>query len=404
MKLILAICVSFTIVYANIGIHDITNNPLAVIPLGQARVKTGNIRIIHPIKIDLLEQVLINNEAELKYHVNDNPLYNIIKLKVNKLHETFNKIRPHTNRERRWDTIGTIWKWIAGTPDAEDLRVINSTINSLIEQNNQQVLINDEIDKRLYDITRIANSVLQLEEERFHQRSNEIIQLIIISNLDTLQNYLETLEDAILLAKHGIPSSKLLSLDDLNQMVKFLAEHNIHVSSTEEMLIRSTAQVTMNKTHIIYMLKYPFESKHTFEYNYIDSIIKTDKRILLHHNYILKNNTHVFESSQPCEQIDNGNYLCDSIHLEPSSKCIQKLVHGHHSDCTYEKVYSDGIIKRIHDAVILINNATVRISSSCNNDTQFLTGSYIIHFEKCNIYINGEEFPNLEITINQHWG
>ena len=216
---------SFTIVYANIGIHDITNNPLAVIPLGQARVKTGNIRIIHLIKIDHLEQVLISNDAELKHHVNDNPLYNIIKLKVNKLHETFNKIRPHANRERRWDTIGTIWKWIAGTPDAEDLRVINSTINSLIEQNSQQVLINDEIDKRLYDITRIANSVLQLEEERFHQRSNEIIQLIIISNLDTLQNYLETLEDAILLAKHGIPSSKLLSLDDLNQMVMFLAQH-----------------------------------------------------------------------------------------------------------------------------------------------------------------------------------
>ena len=147
------------------------------------------------------------------------------------------------------------------------------------------------------------------------------------------------------------------------------------------------------------MLKYLFESKHTFEYNYIDSVIKNDKRILLHHNYILKNNTHVFKLSQPCEQTDNGNYLCDSVHLNPSSKCIQKLVHGYHSDCTYGKVYLNGIIKRIHDDIMLINSATVRISSSCNNDTQFLTGSYVIHFDKCNIYINGEEFPNLDITI-----
>ena len=182
--------------------------------------------------------------------MNDNPLYIIIKLKVNKLHETFNKIRPHTNRERRWDTISTIWKRIAGTPATEDVRVISSTVNSLIDQNNQQVLINDEIDKRLYDITRIANGVLQLEEERFHQRSNEIIQLIIISNLDTMQNYLEILEDAILLAKHGIPSSKLLSLDDLKQMVKFLALHTCIINRRSVDKIYSPGNNEQNTYHI----------------------------------------------------------------------------------------------------------------------------------------------------------
>ncbi|XP_058064628.1 uncharacterized protein LOC131214267, partial [Anopheles bellator] len=124
--------------------------------------------------------------------------------------------------------------------------------------------------------------VLTLEHERIRQRSVELQQLIIISNLDSLQNHLESIEEAIILAKHGIPSSKILR---------------------------------------------------------------------------------------------------------------------NHSDCVFEKIYSNGIIKRIDETNILINDAIAGISSNCSNINQQLQGSFLIQFSKCSIYINGEEFTNLETTI-----
>ncbi|XP_049290401.1 uncharacterized protein LOC125767646 [Anopheles funestus] len=393
------ICVITTINGNSMRIYNVTNDPLVIIPLGKATLRTGSLRILHPINITQLEDVIMNNDEKIKNQLNLNALDKIVKFKVNKLHETFRKISPHSVRTKRWDSIGTAWKWIAGTPDAEDLHIINSTLNALIEQNNRQILINDKIDERIQDVTNIANNVLRLEEERLQERSYEIIQLVSISNIDLLQDYLETIEEAILLAKQGIPSSKLLSLADLNQMVTFLAEHDIHVATTEELLVNAKAQVSMNKTHVMYILKYPYESKETFEYWYIDSILKDKKRLFLNNNHIIKNQTHVYESLQPCEEKDNSKYLCDSMHLNPSTECIQRLVQGKHANCTYEKVYYNGLIKRINDEFILINDANITISSNCNNSTRLFNGSYLIQFENCSIYINNEEYPNLETTV-----
>ncbi|XP_052870848.1 uncharacterized protein LOC128276427, partial [Anopheles cruzii] len=397
-KCIIILCMT-SIINAHFIIYDLTKNPLAIIPLGKAQIKVGHLRILHPFNIQQIEDIIDTNYVDLAYNVDSGPLYSIIHLKLQRLHETFCKIKPNAVRRKRWEAIGTVWKWIAGNPDAEDLRIINSTLNSLIKQNNKQVLINEGINSRLQDITTIANNVLTLEHERFKQRSIELQQLIIISNLDSLQNHLESIEEAIILAKHGIPSSKILSMEELKEMMNFLSEHNISISSPEEMLAKSTAQVTMNTTHVIYMLKYPQTSKYTFEYNYVNSIITNKKRILLRQNHFIQNQTHIFELLQPCKEEDRDLYICASETLQQPSECVQRIIQGNHSDCVFEKVYSDGIIKRIDETNILINDAIAEISSNCSNINQQLQGSFLIQFSKCSLYINGEEFTNFETTI-----
>lgn len=388
-----------TIVNTNFVIYDLTKNPLAIVSLGKAQVKSGHLRAYYPFNIQQIEEIIVKNYEDLSTNIDSGPLYNIINMKLKTLYETLCKIKPQVVREKRWDNIGTVWKWIAGNPDAEDLRMINATLNSLIVQNNHQVLINEGINQRLKDVTNIANNVLTLEHERFKQRSIELQHLIIISNLDSLQNHLENIEEAILLAKHGIPSSKILTLSELEEMTTFLSRHNIFVSSPEQMLAKSIAQVSMNMTYIVYMLKYPQTSKYIFEYNYVDSIINKGKRILLKQNYFVRNQTHIFESSQPCNQEDADLYICESMNLHQTSECIRKIIQGSHSDCIFEKVYSNGIIKRIDETNILINNAIAEVSSNCSNMNQLLQGSFLIQFGKCSIYINGEEFANSETTI-----
>lgn len=388
----------FTHTNSLLHIHDLTNGPLAIIPLGEAKIKIGFIRIVHPIDLDDIKEVIlkINKDIQIRDHCNS--LQELIRIKNKKLYGTFSKIRPFIRRVKRWDALGSTWKWIAGSPDAEDLRVINSSINSLVNNNNKQIMINKALSAQMQGITDVTNQLLTGQHDAVNNHSIEISQLIILSNLDLLQNQLETLEDAILLAKHGIPSSKLLSIQSFSQIATVLQQHDIYISSFEELLTKSTAQVVLNSTHIAYILKIPQLSREIYEYDYIDSMIKNGKRIILRNNYILKNETHIFETSQPCDEHDNY-YLCETLPLSPAEDCIDLLIRGKHSYCDFEKVYANGIIKRVNDGTILINNAIVEISSNCSNSDQILNGTYLIQFEQCSLRINGELYSNFEITI-----
>ena len=323
----------------------------------------------------------------------------LIRIKARALQDTFKKIKPFVKRQKRWDTIGKIWKWIAGTPDADDLHVINSTMNSLITENNKQVIINQGFNERLQQITDVANKVISIENERYESYHAEIRQLTLLSNINMMQDKLEVIEDAILLAKHGIPSSKLLSLEDLNSIAQFLEKNNIEYTTPEELLRQSTAQVAVNQTHILYMLKFPMLSSKIYEYDYIDSIIQHDTRIIVNQNFILQNQTHVFTMTEKCEEQENV-YICPQIGIQKPTSCIYQIVKREDSQCSYEKIYSRGFIKRIKANTILINDAIAEIASNCSKLNQVLNGSYVIQFENCNVIINGEIYSNNEVIIH----
>lgn len=379
-------------------IHDLNNSPLAVIPLGEAKLKIGFIRILHPIDLNDIHNIIVKVNKDVNDKTQCNALQDLITIKNRKLYETFLKIKPFVNRYKRWDAIGTTWKWIAGSPDAEDLKIINTSMNSLIDNNNKQVMINRAINHQIQGLTDLTNGLLKNQYESAQNHSIEINQLIILSNLDILQTQMETLEEAILLAKHGIPSSKLLSIHTFNQIAVQLANHDIYLSSFEELLSRSTAQVIFNVTHIAYILKIPQLSQNTYEYDYIDSTIKNNRRIIVERNFLLKNETHVYELENSCDQ-QTDYYLCDTTSLRHTTDCVEQLIRGQHSNCNFEKVYSNGLIKRVNDGTIFINNAIADVTSNCSNSNQRLNGTFLIQFEQCSLHINGELHSNFEITI-----
>lgn len=83
--------------------------------------------------------------------------------------------------------------------------------------------------------------------------------------------------------------------------------------------------------------------------------VPSDQRTVL-------NEEETYELDQPCNR-HNGQYTCDSSSLTPATECINHLLHGRTSSCTMEKVYSRGIIKRISEAILLVNNALAEIHS-----------------------------------------
>lgn len=103
-------------------------------------------------------------------------------------------------RQKRWDAIGTVWKFIADSPDTNDLRLINASINNLIINNNEQIRINREINLQLKEFVFKTKDAITL----FNSKSLDIHSINIFLNLKHLSEKLQQIADSITLAKIGI--------------------------------------------------------------------------------------------------------------------------------------------------------------------------------------------------------
>lgn len=356
---------------------------------------------MQPIELNNFQEIIDNFDKLVNKKMYNNQLYRLLQNKNILLQQTFSKINPEKQRFKRWDKIGTVWKWIAGTPDANDLHVINSTMNQLIENNNNQIFINQAMNGRIQHISKITNDLLELDYKTQQQHVIELNLITILLNIDTIQHQIEILEDAILLAKHGIPSSRILSIKDYVKTKKFLEQANIYVNSYEDLLSRSIAHVVMNTTHIMYMLKIPQLSNEAYDFEYIDPLVTNEKRVYVKNNYIIKNDSHIFETPKICAE-ESNIFICDTDVLQLPNQCIMDLIKIHHANCSYEKVYNTGIIKRINEATILLNNINIKLQSNCSNHTQYLKGSFLIQFEQCEIHLDNNVYTNFALEIDSN--
>lgn len=221
--------------YAFFHVHNLNDNPLAIISLGKAQVQKGYVRIIYPIDFAEIEQTLANiDEIDVKQEFYK-PFYNLIEARKQKLNDSFLKLRPLiSRRSKRWDLIGTTWKLIGGNPDAEDLRIIEKSLNQLTVENNKQIVVNEAIEERLNNITTVINSMIRLEKEQIYNHTLLINLLIVFFNIESLQEQINIIEESISTAKHGIPNSKLFTTRDFQYMMDFLNSRNMQISSIDQ--------------------------------------------------------------------------------------------------------------------------------------------------------------------------
>lgn len=323
-------------------------------------------------------------------------LSSIVKVKSKKLHSMFKKLRP--SRQKRWESLGRAWKYVSGSPDADDLVIINSTLNSLIDQNNKQVRINSALEIRLKNITEAINSIANIQGNFQNKIIEGFDSVNLIFNLDELIDQLEVLEEAVTLARSNIPSSRIISPDEITIAQEFLKNSGLRMSLLDNILDISSAYVLFGKDEIIYTLKIPRVKETEYQLCYIEPVISNNHRIHLTTMYYLKG-PNSFLSSTPCTRYKN-EYVCKSSQLEPPGECIQQLVAGKPASCPIEKVYNQDVIKRINDANILISVTNITLTSNCSGQGRDLQGSYLIQFSGCTIKLNNEEYSNSNVDVS----
>lgn len=297
----------------------------------------------------------------------------------------FQRLNP-TQRQKRWDKVGTIWKFIAGTPDANDLRLINSSINNLVSNNNQQVKINREITLQLKDIAFKTKEAIQL----FNSRSLEFHSINILENLKYLYQKLEQILETITLAKLGILNIIILSDKEINLFIKDLAREQIIVSTTAEAISYATTSIASNRKEIALLIKLPKLNTRIYRKVHVHPIIHNHQQIhLSDRNYIFHGNeTYIVESLKPTI------FKLTEVRLG-SSTCVPKLLEGQPAICNYTSNPTPEEIISIDDQHLLINTAqNFTIKTDCGVSERNLSGSYLVSYENCSVNISNIMFRN----------
>lgn len=265
-------------------------------------------------------------------------------------------------------------------------------MNSLINENDKQIKINNAIEHRMNNITTKLNSLVKYQDNFTSDTIDGFSSVSLIFNLDELIYQLEIVEEAITLARRNIPSSRIISPSELDVARQFLSQNSLGHNFIDNVLDIASVYVIYSKETIIYTLKIPKIKDVAYKLNYIEPIVLNNLRIQLNANFYLKG-PKPYLSRTPCSR-SKDLFICSSSQIEPLTECIQQLITEQTADCVMERTYGKNIIKRIDDANIVVNDANLLLSSNCSAQERKLQGSFLIQFQNCTLRLNGEEYAN----------
>lgn len=373
-------------------IRNLNTDPILILKTNNCAIQTGIIKILHPINITNLEKN-VNLFLKISRDIDDTlPISELIRRKSRQLVSNLHQVKPAKSRRiKRWDAIGTTWKWIAGNPDAEDLRLINTTLNELIDQNNEQIKINGIINERIQGITEAVNRLINENTMQNTILLKELDAISILLYMDTINNILQDIEDAILRTRVSIPNSKLLTLKEILLIETIVNEQGINTDFPDDALNYVTPKIISGQDILLYIIQIP-KIEENAEIMRIIPLIVNGTMIMNIPSHVIRSGDKIFTTSDPHSFIQQKHQIS-----KITDECIYPLISGLQSHCNASEK-TDTIIDLVTENKILVNNAKqIKISSNCGPHNRTLTGNFIITFKNCSVQIGNQSFTTREI-------
>lgn len=376
-------------------IKNLHKDPILLVKLNDCKLQIGNIKIIHPINLTSLENTLESINKFVNGKVNNNlELYSIIDQKYKKLRNNFQQIKPpKPTRYKRWDALGSAWKWVAGNPDAQDLRLINTTINTLINENNAQFRLNEQINERIQSITNTVNKVVTQSNMVNRVLMTEVDMVTTIINIDTVNSILEDIQDAIVRTKVELTSNKVLSLKEILSMKELLQDQGIKITLPDEVLQYTTPKIAINNETLLYILNIPKLEEEMATTIMIVPLVVNDTVIKEAPKHLVRTGDRLFTST------DYKNFVQRYSGIkEFEDTCVKPLILGSKANCDVIPEERTTVQFIMEDKILINNAKRETLISDCGPDNRNLTGNFLIKFKNCTITINNRKFQSYETT------
>lgn len=325
----------------------------------------------------------------------------ILTHRIETLKNNLAQVKPlNSKRVRRWDALGKAWKWMAGSPDSDDLKNINSSINHLVDNNNDQVEINEKLEKTLTNLTIYLNDISLLDSQNFNEISKELDSLKIMFHLDLINDEIEAIRNAIIFSKLNILNNKLLSPTETEEITSRLETQGIHQNLIDEALQFATTSVVTNGEVILYIVGIPNFSNTTFQQLRVEAVINQAERIMIPGKIFFKSVSNLYLLITPCTELANWT-ICKTSELKDVSTdgCISNVITGSPSNCSYEVIYNHIPVIEMGTTTVLLNDVHDTLQNTCGATNRQLRGSYLIVYENCSITFQNFTFTNAVTRI-----
>lgn len=352
------------------------------------KIQKGLIKIIHPIDLAKIDEIIMKL-TKLSYHIVSpkSSFYEIITHKMKEVHDNLYQLTPQRHhRRKRWDALGTAWKWLAGNPDADDLRIIDGTMNELTVSNNAQFTINERVNERLM---LMANDINGLVNATYRQNeiSEDMEALKLMLNFNMVNEILQKLQDAVIGSKIGLPSNKIFTVEEINTIKNLLVDQDIKIDFLDEVFGYVKPKLATNGSSLIYILEIPQTEREAAKILTIYPLNINGTTIAKYPNHLVQYKDKIFLTTNPDSHLQRFDYL------EPfNDDCIHPLVVGTKSTCDVVKE-ADTQTRWIAEGTILLTNAKKEVlTTTCGPESQTLNGNFLLTFRNCSLTLQNETF------------
>lgn len=274
----------------------------------------------------------------------------------------FSQLTPHKIVKRGINELGTIFKWITGTPDHNDLITLQNKINDLVENNNKQNQINSAIFKEIQKVTNLLENLKSDEEFAMKKQ-----------RLKLLSFDLQNLRDAITFSKANILYSKILNNHDVADIFTH-EKFNITIIDLMDVSIFS---IISHKGLIIYYIKYPIV-KHSCKFFHAKAISQTNGKLIIDDKVAKCNDTY-YPITFKKEIYNNFGQI------QEKDNCFVDMLNKKYAVCKK--------IKEKNKPVEIITDGAILVSGSNYINHTFVTGIYLVTFQ-FNVDINNITYTN----------
>lgn len=398
-----------------IQVHDITNNPGALtLSAGEGRILEGYNRLFHTIDLNELGTTIgVLKKLISELNSSTGNFIKLIKLKFTQINDTYRALLPNSRNKRSIETLGSAIKFVTGNLDAEDLREINRNINdikrldnSLIGQNNKQIVINEAFQNRLQtlkdEIQNHENVILKLATQK-NYTVTENAKIVILFQLDTVLQTLRTLENGIALAKLNIVNRQLLTINELKIIAQQLDQVDITLDSLEDAYNFLSVTVFYHGYHLIISIDIPRLSSTNYERVIIEQLPIKNKTVNIIHQTVLVHLNETIAILSEIQQIAKIYiYKRNQLLNITNDLCIAPLVRGRSGKCPFKETPPTTEYRLLAYGTLIVKATLENIvmSSTCGINQKELRGNYLIIFHNCSVIIQDRLFENLELNFN----
>lgn len=378
-----------------VQILDYTNSQLVSIHLGQTRLQNGNFKLIHVLNLTDYERTANDLTLEIQHNLAKNStnlpflLYDITQIR-----NQLKRMRPRNKRSI--DALGTIWKWIAGTPDHEDHEIVVNNMNGLLMNNERQRIINRDSIDRINVLTNTTNKILKTIQsiEQVHRT----VEDTIINKVKIIRDELMNIEYALQWAKVGVINSFILSEKEILEAKTFLDSEKFPYDNLEEALGFATIRIATDDSTILYIINLPAIDKDTCGKILIKPVKKYQTILKINSEEIIKCKNRFYELKKNCNQV-NELSICNKNNLLDISEtnCIPPLLNSKKHDCVVINNQHVPSVQELYQGMIFLNQFEGFLEISGNKSYQ-LSGTYLIKFHNDTIIIENKTFVSRELT------